>query len=103
MGRSNREYCINFIKELNFLPLMSQYILSLLTFLSNNKGQYFTNSEIHNINTRPTSNFHLLMTHLNIYQKEFINQVLRFSIVFHGTSKHTLIIRGNLKRQLKNV
>jgi hypothetical protein len=64
---------------------MSQYILSLLTFVSNNKEQYCTNSEIHNINTRHTSNFHLPRTHLNIYQKEFIIQVLRFSVVFHMT------------------
>jgi hypothetical protein len=47
---------------------MSKYIPSL-TFVSNNKEQYFTNSEIYNINTRHTSNLHLPMTHLNIYQK----------------------------------
>jgi hypothetical protein len=69
MGHSNRECCRNVFKELNILPLMSQYILSLLTFVSDNKEQYFTNSEIHNINTRHTSNLHLRRTHLNIYQK----------------------------------
>ena len=37
--------------------------------MSNNKEQYFTNSEIHYINTRHTSNLHLPKTHLNIYQK----------------------------------
>jgi hypothetical protein len=30
MGRSNRESCRNLFKELNILPLISQYILSLL-------------------------------------------------------------------------
>jgi hypothetical protein len=35
----------------------------------NNREQYFTNSEIHNINTRHTSNLHLPRAHLNIYQK----------------------------------
>ena len=69
MGRSNRESCRNLFEELNILPLKSQYILSLLTFVSNNKEQYFTNSEIHNINTWHTSNLHLPRTHLNIYQK----------------------------------
>jgi len=48
---------------------MSQYILSLLTFVSNNREQYFANSEIHNINARHTSNLHLPRAHLNIYQK----------------------------------
>ena len=37
--------------------------------LSNNKEQYFTNSEIHHTNTRHTSNLHSRRTHLNIYQK----------------------------------
>jgi hypothetical protein len=69
MGCGNREYCRNLFKELNFLPLMSQYTLSLLTFVSNNREQYFANSEIPNINTRHTSNLHLPRAHLNIYQK----------------------------------
>jgi hypothetical protein len=69
MGHGNRESCRNLFKELNISPLMSQYILSLLTFLSNNREQDFANSEIHNINTRHTSNLHLPRAHLNIYQK----------------------------------
>jgi len=69
MGRGNRESYRNLFKELNILPLMSQYILSLLTFVSNNREQDFANSEIHNINTRHTCNLHLPKAHLNIYQK----------------------------------
>jgi len=69
MGHGNKESCRNLFRELNILPLMSQYILSLLTFVSNNKEQYFANSEIHNINTRHTSNLHLPRAYLNIYQK----------------------------------
>jgi len=69
MGHDNRESCRKLFRELNILPLMSQCILSLLTFVSHNREQYFTNSEIHNINTRHTSNLHLCRPHLNIYQK----------------------------------
>jgi len=69
MECSIRESCRNLFKELNILPLMSQYVLSVLIFVSNNKEQYFTNSEIHNTSTRHTSNLHLTRTHLNIYQK----------------------------------
>jgi hypothetical protein len=69
MGSGSSECCRNLFKELIILPLMTQYILSLLTFVSNNRDQYFTNSEIHNINTRYTSNLHLRRAHLNIYQK----------------------------------
>ena len=69
MGHGNRESCRNLFKELKILPLVSQYILSLLTFVLNNREQYFANSEIHNINTRHTSNLHLPSAHFNIYQK----------------------------------
>jgi len=37
MGLGNRETCRNLFKELNILPLMSQYILSLLIFAYNNR------------------------------------------------------------------
>jgi hypothetical protein len=37
MGRGNRVSCRNLFKELNILPLMSQYILSLATFVTNNR------------------------------------------------------------------
>ena len=69
MGCGNRESCRNLVNGLNILPLMSQYILSLLTFVSNNKEQYFADSEIHNINTRHNSDLHLSRTHLNTCQK----------------------------------
>ena len=66
MGCGNRESCRNLFKELNILPLMSQYIFSLLTFVSNNKEQFFPNSEIHYLNTGLTSDLHSPRTHLNI-------------------------------------
>jgi len=67
MGHGNRESCRNVFRKLNILPLMSQYILSLFTFVSSNREQYFANSEIHNINTRHTSSLHLPRAHLDIY------------------------------------
>ena len=85
MWRDNRESCRNLFKELKILPLMTQYILYLLTFVSNNRDQYFKNSEIHNVNTFTI--------------KELIIQVLRFSVVFQWISKYTLIIQEHLKRQ----
>jgi len=48
---------------------MLEYIIPLLTLVSNNREQYFANSEIHNINARHISNLHLPRAHLNIYQK----------------------------------
>ena len=69
-GNGNRKSCRNLFKGLKILLLVSQYILSLHSFVSYNREQYFKNSEIHNINTGHTSNLHPPRAHLNIYQKE---------------------------------
>ena len=64
---------------------MSQYILSLLTFVSNNSEQYFANSEIRNINTcdnqikKSTNN---IKTTWNIIKKE-TNRHKRLKNVTH--------------------
>jgi hypothetical protein len=81
---------------------MSQYILSLLTFVSNNREEYFANSEIHNINTRHTSNLHLPGAHLSIYQKGVYYSGVKIFNSLPQDIKHTLIIQKYLKRQLKN-
>jgi len=49
------------------LPLMSQYILFLLIFVVNKRDQFLINPEIHNINTRHSSNLHLSSANLDIY------------------------------------
>jgi len=101
MGWGNRESCRNLFKELNILPLMSQYILSLLTFVSNNREEYFANSEIHNINTRDTSNLHLPRAHLNIYQKGvYYSGIKIFNSLPQGIKTYTDNPR-TFKKQLK--
>ena len=54
------------VKKLKILPLMSQYIHSLLMFVVNTRAQFLINSEVHNINTRQSSNFHLPLANLDI-------------------------------------
>jgi len=101
MGHSNREPCRNLFKELNILPLKSQYILSLLTFVSNNKEQYLTNSEIHNINTRHTSNLHIPRAYLNIYRKEVYYSSIKIFNSLPRDIKVYIVNRRTFKRQLK--
>ena len=50
-----RDSCRQLFKILGILPLMSQYIFSLLLFIVNNKALFQINSEIHSINTRNNS------------------------------------------------
>jgi hypothetical protein len=43
--------CQNLSKELQILPLQSQYIFSLLVFVIRNKHYHMSNSDIHDIVT----------------------------------------------------
>jgi hypothetical protein len=56
-------------KELKILPVQSQYIFSILSFVIKNKDQYQFNSQVHKINTRQTSNLYLPSANLTIDQK----------------------------------
>jgi len=46
MGARSTDSCRGFFKKLKILHLHSQYILSFLLFVVNNKDQYKVNSEI---------------------------------------------------------
>jgi hypothetical protein len=66
MNARNRDSCCQLFKNLKILPLKSQYIFSLLLFLAKHRNLYESNSEIHNINTRFSSNLHTLKANLTI-------------------------------------
>jgi hypothetical protein len=68
MGTGTRDSCRELFKILKVLPLRSQYILSLVLFVVNNKKHFKINSEIHSINTRNNSNLYQPLTHLSIYK-----------------------------------
>jgi hypothetical protein len=57
-GCKTRDSCRDLFKNLKILPFHSQYILSLLLFVVNNKSMYNLNFDIHSINTRQKFNFH---------------------------------------------
>jgi hypothetical protein len=100
MGRGNRESCRNLFKELNILPLMLQYILSLLTFVLNNREQYCANFEIHNINTWHTNNLRLPRTHVSIYHKGVYNSGIK---IFNSLPRNIKTYTDNPKTLKKAV
>jgi len=69
MNAGNRESCFELFKKLNFLPLYSQYILSLLLFIVKNINMFKSNSVVHSINTRHCSDLYLPSVHLSKVQK----------------------------------
>jgi hypothetical protein len=65
----DRDSCREYFRELQILPLQSQYIYSLSLFLINNKHNFKVNSEINNINTRTKSDFHHPSSQFSVYRK----------------------------------
>jgi hypothetical protein len=68
MGCKSRDSCKNLHKKFAILPLKSQFILSLLLFVVNNKDLFMTNPENHNICTTHGNHLHLPLASLTIYQ-----------------------------------
>ena len=64
-----RVSCHPLFKNLNILPLYSQYISSVLTFVVKNTDAIKSNLAIHNINTRQGFDLHPPITNLTKAQK----------------------------------
>jgi hypothetical protein len=88
-GCGNRVLCRNLFKKLQILPLTSQYMLSLLMLVVQNKNFFLTNNENHNIDTRQRNNLYLSQPNLTIYQK--------------GAYYSGIKIFNNLPLEIKNV
>jgi len=52
VGCGNRASGRNLFKKFHILPLKSQYMLSLLMFVVQNKTLFLTNTENYNLDTR---------------------------------------------------
>jgi len=61
--------CHQLFKQLQILSFPSQYIFSLLVFVTKNRGIFQSNSEIHDLNTHFNHNLHLPSTNLTLVQK----------------------------------
>jgi hypothetical protein len=93
MNARNRDSCRRqLFKNLKILPLKSQYIFSLLLFVAENRNLYASNSQIHNINTRFSSDLHTPTANLTTFKKVPFILELKFLIIFLLASKEHLII-----------
>ena len=68
-GSPSGATCRTLFCELKILTLTSQYILSLMRFLSSNLDFFTFNSSVHNINTRLGLKLHKPSINLKIYQR----------------------------------
>jgi hypothetical protein len=88
-GCGNRVSCRNLFKKLQILPLTSQYMLSLLMFVVQNKNLFLANNKNHNLDTRQRNNLYLPKANLTIYQ--------------NGAYYSGIKIFNNLPLEIKNV
>jgi hypothetical protein len=65
----SRVSCHQLFKQLEILPLQSQYILSTLLFVKKINNLYATNQNFHTINTRYNLDLHLPTCNLTLYHK----------------------------------
>ena len=69
MNSSRNASCRQLFKELNILPIQSQYICSIFLFVTKHKDQFLSNSQVHKINTRQTFDLYVPTANLTIYQE----------------------------------
>jgi hypothetical protein len=69
-GAKRRASCRELFKKCNILPLASEFLLSLLSFVVDNMEKFPTNSDIHSISTRYRYNLHVPNSNFSKYQKE---------------------------------
>lgn len=78
-----------------FKALKCQYILSLLLFVTNNKGYFTTNSENYSIPTMHSNELHLPQMNLAIYKNRFYYSGVK---IFNNLPSDIKNTSGNLKR-----
>jgi hypothetical protein len=76
--------CRQLFKQLEILPLQSQYILSTLLFVIKNKSLFAINQNFHTINTRHNLHLHHPTCNLTLYQKEaYFSEIKLFNYQLH--------------------
>ena len=89
MNVDSRTSCRNLFKQLNILPLKSQYIFSLMMFVARNRELFVINANVHNFPTRSHNDLHLPITNLSVFQKEVYFSGVKILIIFQPTlNKH---------------
>ena len=104
IGCGFRGSCTDLFKKLNILPLKSQHILSLMTFVVNNRDYFISNKDCHSSNTRQSNNLHLPQVNLTVFKmsvyylgvKVFNSLPLKVKEISHDPKKFESRLTGFL-------
>ena len=69
MNSRKNASCWQLFKDLNILPIQSHYIFSIILFVTKNKDQFLSNSQVHKINTRQNSDLYVPTANFTIHKK----------------------------------
>jgi hypothetical protein len=103
MSSGRKASCRQLFRELNILPFQSQYILAILLFVTKNKDQFISNSQVHTINTRQTSDLYIPTVNLTTYKKGVYYQGIK---IYKHLPKDIKDLSSNMnkfKLSLKNI
>ena len=94
IGCNSRVSCRNLLKRLENLPILSQYILSLMHFEVKNKIFFILNSENYTKSTSQFNNFYQPINNLTIYQRRVHYMGIK---IFNSLSPYTKVISNNVR------
>ena len=103
LGYKKKVSLNNLFRKLKILPLVSQYILTLMLFVIKNKDQFIAYLEICSVDTKQHTNFHQPTSNLTKYQKGIYYSGVR---VYNNLPPHIKDISDdpkNFKLQLKQL
>jgi len=96
MNSRRNASCWQLFKDLNILPFQSLFIYSILLFVTKNKDQFLSNSQVHKINTRQSFNLYVPTANLTCIKRVSITQELRPTITYQQPSRIYPMTRINL-------
>jgi hypothetical protein len=97
-----RESCREYFRKLKILPLQSQYIYLILSFVINNRCHFKINSDMHNTNARNNLDLHYPQFHLPVHQtgahyagiKVFNRLPVSIKQLSHDTEQFKMALKG---------
>jgi hypothetical protein len=91
-GCGYRDSCREHFRDMNILPLRSQYIYSLMMFVIKNREIFNTNSDCYEIDTRQNMNIHMYQVNLAKYGNGVYHMAAR---IYNGLPNELKIIVNN--------
>ena len=104
MNSRLRDSCRELFKNLEILPLYSQYIFSITIFVIKNKHLFYTNNQTHSIHTIFKTNLHPPTANLTKFQKAVhYSAITIFNNLSHNIkdlANETVLFKNALNRFL---